>query len=362
MTARCSQPAWDVAEDAMVSLIAVRRCALRSLLFLDFSRRRTDMNIRKVFLGFALLVVLTCHTALAWNSIGHMSVAYVAYQKLSPAERARVAALLQLNPYYKQWLSYLPAGTSDADRDMYVFMMAATWPDEIKAMGSHYVGTDTPPRAEAAALNNGYNDNGAHKYWHFVNTPLDGNTASAAPLSSPTATQKIAVFRAALASKIPDAIKSYDLVWLIHLVGDLHQPLHCATRVSTANPKGDEGGNLVVVNGPAKELHAFWDIALGEGGTKDYMIAVKAGSALPAPDPVLAGDDKEDDWVAESYALARSSVYVDPVGSGLGPFTLTPAYTANAQQIAKQRVALAGVRLANLLKEALQCGEQTCAN
>jgi hypothetical protein len=320
------------------------------------------MKMRRAFLGLALLVVVAGRTALAWNSIGHMSVAWVAYQTLSPSERARVGALLQLNPYYKQWLSYIPAGTSDADRDMYVFMMAATWPDEIKAMGSHYVGTDTPPRAEPAALNNGYTDHGAHKYWHFVNTPLDGNTANAAPLSSPTATQKIAVFRAALAGKIPDAIKSYDLVWLIHLVGDVHQPLHCSTRVSAANPKGDLGGNLVVVNGPAKELHAFWDLALGDGDTKDYMTAVKVAGALPAPDPALVSDDKQDDWTAESYALARSSVYVDPVGSGLGPFTLTPAYTANAQQIAKQRVALAGVRLANLLKEALQCGAQTCAN
>jgi hypothetical protein len=320
------------------------------------------MKMRRAFLGLALLVVVAGRTALAWNSIGHMSVAWVAYQALSPSERARVGALLQLNPYYKEWLSYIPAGTSDADRDMYVFMMAATWPDEIKAMGSHYVGTDTPPRAEPAALNNGYTDNGAHKYWHFVNTPLDGNTANAAPLSSPTVTQKIAAFRAALADKTPDPIKSYDLVWLIHLVGDVHQPLHCATRVSAANPKGDLGGNLVVVNGPAKELHLFWDFALGGGDTKDYMTAVKVAGALPAPDPALVSDDKQDDWAAESYALARSSVYVGPVGSGLGPFTLTPAYTANAQQIAKQRVALAGVRLANLLKEALQCGEQTCAN
>ncbi len=321
------------------------------------------MTCRKTILGFTLLlIIVACRPALAWNSIGHMSVAYVAYQKLAPAERARVAALLQLNPYYKKWLTYIPSGTSDADRDMYVFMMAATWPDEIKAMGSHYVGTDTPPRAEATLLNGGYDDHQAHKYWHFVDTPLGGGTGDAAPLSSPTATQKIAAFRAALASNIPDPTKSYDLVWLIHLVGDVHQPLHCVTRVSTANPKGDEGGNLVVINGPSKELHAFWDGALGDGETRNFMTAVKAASALPVPDPTLVGDDKEDDWAAESYALAKSSVYVDPIGSGLGPFTVTPAYTANAQQIAQQRVALAGARLANLLKEALQCGEQTCAN
>lgn len=321
------------------------------------------MNRRILLVVAALLVALACPSASAWNSIGHMSVAWVAYQKLTPAEKARVGALLQLNPYYKEWLSYIPAGASDADRDLYVFMMAATWPDEIKAMGSHYVGTDTAPRAEQASLNGGYTDHNAHKYWHFVNTPLDGTaTPSAAPLSVPTATQKITVFRAALAGNIADPIKSYDLVWLIHLVGDVHQPLHCSTRVSAANPKGDQGGNLVVVSGPSKELHAFWDGALGDGDTKNFMTAVKVASTLPDPDASLLSDDKEDDWAVESYALSKSAVYVDPVGAGLGPFTLSEAYTANSQQIARQRVALAGARLANLLKTALQCSDTACAH
>jgi hypothetical protein len=320
------------------------------------------MKRRFLLVFAALFLALACRTALAWNSIGHMSVAWVAYQKLSPAEKARVATLLKLNPYYQKWLSYIPPGASDIDRDMYVFMMAATWPDEIKAMGSHYFGTDTPPRSELVSLNTGYNDHGAHKYWHFVDTPLGGDPANLTPLSVPTATQKITAFRAALASKIPDPLKSYDLVWLIHLVGDVHQPLHCVTRVSSANPKGDLGGNLVLVTGSSKELHLFWDGALGEGDTKNFMTAVKIAAALPDPDPLLVSDDKEDDWAAESYKLAASAVYVDPVGAGLGPFTMNEAYTANAQQIAKQRVALAGARLANLLKQALQCTGQGCAN
>jgi len=309
----------------------------------------------------AVLISFTCRTALAWNSIGHMSVAYAAYQQLTPAEKARVAALLQLNPNYKEWVTFLPKNASDEDKNLYLFMMAATWPDEIKAMGSGFTGTDTPPRGEDPSLNDGYAAHKAHKYWHFVNTPL-GDTTNTAPLSVPTAAQKIAAFRAALASKEPDALKSYDLVWLIHLVGDVHQPLHCATRVAAAYPKGDEGGNNVVVTGPAKELHAFWDGALGEGDTKDFLKAVAVGEKLPAADSTKVSDNNEDDWTAESYALAKSDVYVDPVGPGLGPYTMTAAYTANMQAIAQQRVALGGARLANLLKTALQCGEQTCAN
>lgn len=319
--------------------------------------------MKKSLLGLmAIVVIAVSQSAMAWNSVGHMTVAYVAYQRLTPAEKARVKTLLQLNPYYSKWIGYIRPGTTDADRDMYVFMMAATWPDEIKAMGSRYVGNDNAPHAELAVLNTGYSDLGAHKYWHFVNTPLVAAGTVAGDATAPTLPNKIGVFRAALTSDVPDAVKSYDLVWLLHLVGDAHQPLHCVTRVTADKPHGDDGGNLVLVNGPAKELHAFWDGALGDGDTKDFMIAVKVGQDLPPPDAALLAIDQENAWAAESFALAKTSVYVAPVSDGLGPYTMTAEYTANMERIARDRVALAGARLANALKTALQCGVETCAH
>ena len=86
------------------------------------------------------------------------------------------------------------------------------------------------------------------------------------------------------------------------------------------------------------------------------------GQTLPKPDASLVGDFKEGDWAAESFSLAKSSVYVAPVGPGLGPYTMDATYTANTQMIAKQQIALAGARLANLLKAALKCGKQSCAH
>lgn len=316
--------------------------------------------------GFLAVVVLfllcACSQARAWNSVGHMAVAWTAYQQLTPAEKDRVAVLLKLNPDYSKWLSYIPAGTSDADRDMYVFMMASTWPDEIKAAGSGYSGTDTAPSGESPDLNDGYSAGKAHKYWHFVDTPfsLDGTALPAVPV--PNAVQKITAFRAALATGEPDLLKSYDLVWLMHLVGDVHQPLHCTTRVTAAMPNGDQGGNLVVVKGSSKELHAFWDDALGLGDTQKFMAAVKVGKALPPPDSSLAGDANENDWAAESFSLAKTSVYVKPVGAGLGPYKLTRSYKTATANIAKARVSLAGARLTVLLKAALNCNDQSCAN
>jgi hypothetical protein len=149
-------------------------------------------------------------------------------------------------------VALVPSSASEDDKNLYIFMMAATWPDEIKAMGSGYTGNDNPPRGESASLNTGYSDKEAHKYWHFVNTPFGADGLKMPGVDGPTAAQKIALFRTALASDIPDAVKSYDLVWLEHLVGDVHQPLHCSTRITAAKPHGDLGGNLVVVSDPSK--------------------------------------------------------------------------------------------------------------
>jgi hypothetical protein len=318
---------------------------------------------RKCLLAVVVLLLLVASVqALAWNSVGHMTVAYAAYQNLTQVEKDRAAALLKLNPLYPKWVKFIPAGTSAADSEMYVFMMAATWPDEIKSPGSGYTGFDTPPRGESPTLNGGYSDKQLHKYWHFINTPFSEDGTALPPVGGPTAVDKIGAFRAALATGEPDLLKSYDLVWLIHLVGDVHQPLHCSTRVTKAAPRGDEGGNSVVVAGPDKELHAFWDDAVGLGETQNFMTAVKVGQTLPAPDPSLVGDAKEDDWAAESFSLAKSAVYVAPVGPGLGPYTMDATYTANTRQIAQQRIALAGARLANLLKTALDCGAKSCAH
>src|ERR1043166_6837010 len=75
------------------------------------------------------------------------------------------------------------------------------------------------------------------------------------PVPVPNAQTRITDFRAVLASDSPDLLKSYDLSWLLHLVGDVHQPLHCASLVSHAKPDGDSGGNGVKLSGTPNNLH-----------------------------------------------------------------------------------------------------------
>ncbi len=293
----------------------------------------------------------------AWDSLGHMAVVYVAYQHLNPATKTRINNLLKLNPNYHKWLTQIPQGTSAANKKMMIFMMAATWPDQIRSEpGYSDDGTQGGNRPDGATSvrNIGYTDHLHHKYWHFVDTPFstDGTTLPALP--TPNAGTQIATFRAVLASNDPDEKKSYDLVWIEHLVGDVHQPLHSATRVSHTDPNGDNGGNNVKLCAPPcrDELHAFWDDILGTGSSPSAAISV--GRGLPEADSTLAAKKDAADWIKESFEAAQQSVYVTPIGDGHGPFTITPAYRTAAKKLAKERIALAGVRLANLLNDELK--------
>ena len=87
-----------------------------------------------IALAVGTLVLLSGLTPAAhgWGDVGHMMVAHVAYRELTPPARARVNALLRLSPRHDEWLTWLPAGVSGADRELMVFMIAATWADQIK--------------------------------------------------------------------------------------------------------------------------------------------------------------------------------------------------------------------------------------
>src|SRR5262249_37294414 len=143
------------------------------------------------------------------------------------------------------------------------------------------------------------------------------------PIPTPNAQERIALFRGVLASGSADALKSYDLVWLLHLVGDVHQPLHCSTRVSSTHRDGDSGGNDVHLSGTPSELHAFWDDLFGHGADPQSALqpALKAAKKLAAADSTLAAIADEKIWVAESFNAAQQTVYKKPILAGSGPFT-----------------------------------------
>lgn len=164
------------------------------------------------------------------------------------------------------------------------------------------------------------------------------------------------------------ARRAQALRFIVHYVGDLHQPLHCSTRVDKKNRRGDEGGNLFFVRVPTGKanqfreikLHSYWDGGLDSfpkgGGPPSFtppalkrippavLVVVKAN---PEDDPAIGLDNPTDfqAWADESSGLAREFAY-----GGVEPGDVVGAvYKEKGIEVARRRVAWAGYRLAALL-------------
>lgn len=309
--------------------------------------------MKRAFLVAALVVWPA--RAFAWDPYGHMVVAASAWEQIANhAVKKRIAALLKLNPLYGDWIKGVPA----ASRDRVAFVKAATWPDTIKK-DSHYEEDgsshgNVPDNVPASSWNKGYPDHRMHKYWHFINLPFSPDGTPTQGPAFVNAQTQIKAFRDALKSSAhSDDVKSYDLVWLEHLVGDVHQPLHCISRFVATQKTGDRGGNLVKLTGEPADLHALWDDLLGTADD-DPAAAIAAAHDLTPPAVALAKVTDEAVWIDESFEAAKTHAYKPPIGVGEGPFTVNDAYTKAARALARKRVALAGARLARLLTDALE--------
>ncbi|HET6149679.1 MAG TPA: S1/P1 nuclease [Polyangia bacterium] len=310
----------------------------------------------------AAMVLVGAPGARAWDDLGHMEVAAVAFPQLTPASHKRVAALLRRNPSYANWI----AGARKVDRDRIAFLRAATWADAIK---SDHAYKDDEQGDSTAAQNLGYGDLLRHRYWHYVDRPFSPDGTPLVEAKAPNAATQIARFRAVLAAAGgDDGVKSYDLTWLLHLVGDVHQPLHCVSRFDRQTPGGDDGGNKVKITGntapaicddprycpfgPPGELHTFYDVLTGQS----YAVgaADAAAAALPPARPSQSRVADEAAWIQEGWELAQSRIYVAPIGIGAGPFTIDADYQRAATALARQRISLAGARLARLLNDCFQ--------
>jgi hypothetical protein len=288
-----------------------------------------------------------------------MIVAAIAWGQLKPEVRREAARLLKENPHYSSWTD----GVDNLDRDAIAFILASTWPDEIKSDRNYDNSEGEHPKFGAKSGQNiGYADLLQHRYWHFYDTPFSPDGTKLGQPDPVNALTQIILFSNAIRDSTDDSIRSYDLVWLIHLVGDVHQPLHATSRFDAGDPNGDEGGNRVHLctaaqmkrGDPKKcrsELHGFWDDIPGPNNGPEAARS-KAAKLDPA-DTTAAGDGDPQDWIKESFMAAQKWAYTDPIQVGDGPFVLTTDYRHNAGDIVRDRLALAGARLANLLNERL---------
>lgn len=334
--------------------------------------------LRSVILS---IVVLSATTTLAFNDMGHRLVARIAWSQMEPAERQKVVDILQNHPHFD---SYLAANRpADIPLDEWVFLQAATWSDSIRVPKGFHGNLKTHPRFKF--------HRGA---WHFINYPYRaGEMPTSVPEPLPTATnlleqldlsQKVVrgtmMNDPAIALNVtPAQNQAVRLCWIMHLVGDIHQPLHATALIDPElfekAPHSDEGGNFIAIRTdtdpvPVK-LHSFWDHALGT--TSDFA-SVRDEADRLTHDPGFAPsllteltehpDPKQ--WAAESYFAAVSTAYLngnlefslsDDVEKHIVTADQVPILKPEAQAAAikllRRRATLGGYRLATALKGAL---------
>jgi hypothetical protein len=260
---------------------------------------------------FLLLALALPSSALAWGAEGHQIVASIAASELTPAARDRVRELLGADPGF-------------------AMTVASTWADEIR-----------PQHPETAP-------------WHYVNIPV-GSTSYDARRDCPRGDcvveqiereQRIISDRTLL-----PAVRAEALRFLIHFIGDIHQPLHAADN-------RDRGGNemRVVLNGRRTNMHAVWDVDVVRalGGDALY-VASQLEADMSAAKHQSWQNGAAATWANESFRLARAEIYAGASGRGASaPIVLSADYARQESGVAAEQLEKAGVRLAWVLNRALQ--------
>jgi nuclease S1 len=276
-----------------------------------------------------LAIVLFPVTAWAWGSDGHEIVAFIAADNLTHAAQSHVANILGV-----------PADKRSVELAM---EKASTIPD------SRFREED-PATAP----------------WHFIDICLQDRRQDVPARCGRRncVTGKIEEYSRRLkAGNYDHWGAAGDLAFLIHFVGDVHQPLHAAND-------SDRGGNCVIVDTRSREgeLHGVWDTTVVRGLEYSLDSGRPETTARRLEEKYAAERDKDswihaDDIAWESNQIARTDIYaalqipiepcepaadacINPVGR---PVELSASYLDHADEIAGHQLAKAGFRLASLL-------------
>ncbi len=271
-----------------------------------------------------LVLGLLPRLAWAWGAEGHRIVGWVAEDLLDAPTRAAVQAL---------------AG-QESLADM------ATWMDEERPRLRHALPGSTA--------------------WHYENIPVCGGPAPEACPHGDCASKALERYRAVLADRHANpAQRLLALRIVVHLVGDVHQPLHAADD-------NDRGGNDVAVGrggaprgrarvpGHRHNLHAVWDVDFvhrAVQGERDQEFAADLVAAHAGDLKRLEGGTFQS-WINESHTIATEFVYGHLSGFACGrvppdAIALSEPYREEGARIVRERLAVAGIRLAGVLRAAL---------
>jgi hypothetical protein len=283
---------------------------------------------RLAFRALLLLALLLPATpAMAWWEYGHGTVGRIAYMSVKPHTRHEIDLLLRQG-------RLLQTPTCSVR----TIELASYWPDCIKTLGERFSYASS---------------------WHYQNvnicrpfdlrTPCaDGNCVSA---------QIERNVRILADVRIPTRERLMALAFLVHFMGDLHQPMH-------AGDHGDLGGNRVLVNygviGGRTNLHAIWDGYLADRGiSQPPGEAAGILSVLSPAERTAMEQGTITDWSRESWEVSKSAAYgslfedpcADRPANAPVP-VMTEAIVQRLIPVVRQQVARGGLRLARLLDEA----------
>jgi len=275
----------------------------------------------------ALCAALSAPT-LGWGPQGHRTVGAIADRLLTPPARAAVMEILADdrdkfdNPSHRTTLESV-----------------SVWADEIRGTSA------------------------ARPAWHYDDIPVCGSEPKSRYCPDGQCnTEQLKRLIAVLAdTRAAPRERDEALKWVVHLLGDIHQPLHAADN-------DDHGGNRVAValegvkTRGRENLHRVWDNDLVTLvlHTRGHQKPPRNIDALAAEARTLAGEAGQgdpDSWASESNHLARNVAYRYPgfVCNRVPPgiVMLDGAYQEQAEAIVRERLLLAGARLATLLNQTL---------
>jgi hypothetical protein len=307
-------------------------------------------------IAFASLVLAFWpRAACAWDSPGHEQIADIAWTMLDSKTKTEIEVILKHGDP-----KFAPAdGTGEANRD--AFRLASTFPDYIKFNHDTIYESLIGPMNEHWPQQPGDPEGVRCKTWHYFDTPIryhgqkPGVRPSNALVALPYAIQQLKNLER---SPAPDRqAQAWWLYWIEHLVGDLHQPLHCVTSYEFG-PDGDAGGNKFPIQDVSKRLHAYWDegidhAALDDHGSDEspagieHLTAAWLGDHALRPSKSASTDLNPADWVKAGAKLADTVVYTG-INRNEAP---SSTYRQAQTRLCRLQAILAGYRLAAVLNK-----------
>lgn len=271
--------------------------------------------------------------AYAWNAAGHRLVAVIAWQQLTPPTREAISAALARHPDHDRWVEKARSRDGIA-----LLAEASTWPDDIRNDPRFYDEDREPPTPALPGLP----DTARHKRWHYVDLDAAGKVRDG-ELDRQIERLSHLLQAKGRATGTNNQIP-YALPWLLHLVADIHQPLHVGQH-------GDEGGNKVEIENPFNKrlpfssLHLYWDDLPGPPWLRGERLEKNAARLLDNYPKPVQGDVAL--WRAESHQLLA---FAYPKASGSLLPIINEDFQRDARAIANRRIVEAGYRLGRLLE------------